>query len=35
MTVREDILAPTAEHFKAQLELLEWLAEVNRQLNGS
>jgi hypothetical protein len=35
LAVREEIFAPTLEHFKAQLTLLEWLAEVNRQLNGS
>lgn len=34
LTLTEDIFSPTAVHFKSQLDLLEWMVEVNRQLNG-
>jgi hypothetical protein len=34
LSVEEQIEAPSVDHFKALLKLLEWLADVNRQLNG-
>ncbi len=34
LTLLEPISSPPAARFKAQLDLLEWLAEVNRRLNG-
>ncbi len=34
LTVKEDGPLPSAEHFSAQLELLEALAEMNRKVNG-
>ncbi len=33
LTLEEEIFSPPAEHFKAQLGLLESLVDVNRQLN--
>jgi len=34
LTLTEEIFSPQPGHFKSQLDLLDWLAEVNRQLNG-
>ncbi len=34
LVLREEIFAPSSEHFKAQLDLLESLAEMNRRLNA-
>ena len=34
LELREEMLAPSAKHFKAQLDLLDALAAVNRELNG-
>jgi hypothetical protein len=34
LAMREEILAPTPEHFREQLNMLEWLAEVNADVNN-